>query len=140
MAEQLPPNWQDYLTQMQQMVGLRDDISPMPAGTPTMDYINMESANRRHAQALAAEQAMHAQSLALEQQKLALSNWEAQQRWTLAYMEYEAKKAADAAAAAANAGATSNIDLAKELALYQGTASGEYAPIRRNLPIWDELF
>ena len=109
-----------------------------------MDYMNMESANMRQAQALAAEQAMlsqrlsaeramHSQGLAMEQQKLALSQWEAQQRWTLEYMMWEASKAASAAA-------TGNIDLAKELALYKGTESGAYLPMRREQPIWNELF
>ena len=47
-----------------------------------MDHLNMDSANRRHAQ-----------SLAVERERIALSKWETQMRQNLSMMEFEALQA-----------------------------------------------
>ena len=73
------PVWQDYAAQMP----TPQPQAPYAAGAKTMRSKEMDSANRRHAA-----------EMALGQQRLALQKWEAQMRFNLNLMEFEALKAA----------------------------------------------
>lgn len=75
------PTWQDYMGQMP----TKNINAPYAPGTKTMDHLQMDSANRRHAA-----------EMALGRDRLALQKWEAQMRFNLDMMEFEALKAARA--------------------------------------------
>jgi len=95
------PMWQDYLGQMP----TNNIQAPYAAGTKTLGHLEMDSANRRAAQALASQEKMQAMSIASQQamhrDDIALSREDlelrrAAQLWEQNYkmLTYEAAQAA----------------------------------------------
>ena len=86
------PTWKDHLG----TIPVGKAALPYAGGTKTMDWQNMEAANRRNAAQIASNEAMFAQEMAHKREQLALQQWIAQQEWALNWLEHEALRAARA--------------------------------------------
>ena len=94
------PTWKDHLG----TIPVGKASLPYAGGTKTMDWQNMEAANKRNAAQIASQEAMFAQEMAYKRQMFELEQWEAQQRWALEWLNHEAYKAANAQVASGGYG------------------------------------
>jgi len=117
-----PANWQNYLGQIVKGISDEGSSTPFEGGTKTMRHREMDSQNKRHSQTIAQQDRQMAQSYRMHQESMALQRWSEQQRYELAWAEFDlAKQMAQQKASAQTSGLSGDDLLA---ALTGGAASG----------------